>query len=80
MFGYRSDGKRLKRIDPIIRITSYIMKKRYDSQVEMVKEYIKSIYQGFENSVSISECKVVVENEEMNIVFNIYIFYIQICP
>ena len=38
MFGFRSDGKKLKKIDPIIRFTSYIMKKRYDAQVEMVKE------------------------------------------
>lgn len=38
MFGFRSDGKKLKRIDPIIRITSYIMKRRYDAQVEMVKD------------------------------------------
>ena len=38
MFGFRSDGKKLKKIDPIIRFTSYIMKKRYDAQVEMVKD------------------------------------------
>lgn len=38
MFGYRSDGKKLKKIDPIIRFTSYVMKKRYDAQVEMLKE------------------------------------------
>lgn len=38
MFGFRSDGKKLKRIDPILRFTSYIMKKRYDAQVEMVKD------------------------------------------
>lgn len=38
MFGYRNDGKKLKNIDPILRFTSYAMKKRYDAQVEMVKD------------------------------------------
>lgn len=38
MFGYRSDGKKLKRVDPILRFTSYIMKRRYDAQVEMQKD------------------------------------------
>lgn len=38
MFGYRSDGIKLKKIDPIIRFTTYIMPRRYDAQVEMVKE------------------------------------------
>lgn len=38
MFGFRSDGKKLKKVDPIIRFTTYIMPKRYDAQVEMVKE------------------------------------------
>lgn len=38
MFGFRSDGKKLKKVDPILRFTSYVMKKRYDSQVEMVKD------------------------------------------
>lgn len=37
MFGYRKDGKKLKNIDPIIRLTSYIMKQRNDAQVEMEK-------------------------------------------
>ena len=38
MFGYRSDGKKLKKVDPIIRLTSYIMPKRNDAQVELVKD------------------------------------------
>ncbi len=36
MFGFRSDGIKLKKIDPIIRFTSYIMPERHDSQVAMV--------------------------------------------
>ena len=38
MFGYRSDGRKLKKVDPIIRLTSYIMPKRNDAQVELVKD------------------------------------------
>lgn len=38
MFGYRSDGKKLKHIDPIIRLTSYIMPQRNDAQVEIEKD------------------------------------------
>lgn len=37
MFGFRSDGKKLKHIDPVIRFTSYIMPKRYDAEVSMEK-------------------------------------------
>lgn len=37
MFGYRKDGIKLKNIDPIIRLTSYIMKTRNDAQVETLK-------------------------------------------
>jgi len=33
MFGYRKDGIKLKKIDPIIRLTSYIMPRRDDAQV-----------------------------------------------
>ena len=33
MFGRRSDGKKLKNIDPIIRLTSFIMPQRYDAMV-----------------------------------------------
>lgn len=33
MFGFRNDGKKLKKIDPILRMTSYIMPKRYDAMV-----------------------------------------------
>lgn len=38
MFGYRSDGIKLKKVDPIIRLTSYIMRTRNDAQVEMIKD------------------------------------------
>ena len=33
MFGYRPDGKRLKNVDPIVRITPYLMPMRCDAQV-----------------------------------------------
>lgn len=33
MFGYRPDGRRLKNVDPIIRITPYLMPMRCDAQV-----------------------------------------------
>lgn len=49
MFGRRPDGKTVKNIDPIVRITSHIMPKRYDAQVFVkraldyapIKEYLK---------------------------------------
>ncbi len=48
MFGHRPDGKRLSSIDPIVRITPYLMPMRCDSQVflehkvdyEMMARYI----------------------------------------
>ncbi len=48
MFGIRPDGKATKDIDPIIRMTSHIMPKRYDAQVfvkreidyDIIKEYL----------------------------------------
>ena len=48
MFGHRSDGKRLSSIDPIVRITPYLMPMRCDSMVflehkldyEMLARYI----------------------------------------
>lgn len=48
MFGRRPDGKVVKGIDPIVRMTSYIMPKRYDAQVyvkraldyDTIKEYL----------------------------------------
>ena len=33
MFGHRPDGKRLKSVDPIVRITPYLMPMRCDAQV-----------------------------------------------
>lgn len=33
MFGFRPDGRRVKNIDPIVRLTPYIMTRRSDSQV-----------------------------------------------
>lgn len=49
MFGIRPDGKRVKNIDPIVRMTAHIMPKRYDAQVMMersidyepIKNYLK---------------------------------------
>jgi len=49
MFGRRPDGRVDKNIDPIVRITSHIMPKRYDAQVmversvdyDAIKEYLK---------------------------------------
>ena len=48
MFGHRSDGKRLSNVDPIVRITPYLMPMRCDAQVflehkldyEMLTRYI----------------------------------------
>ena len=48
MFGHRADGKRLSSIDPIVRITPYLMPMRCDSMVflehrldyEMLARYI----------------------------------------
>ena len=33
MFGFRADGRRLKKVDPIVRITPYLMPVRCDAQV-----------------------------------------------
>ena len=33
MFGYRPDGRRVSSIDPIVRITPYLMPMRCDAQV-----------------------------------------------
>ena len=33
MFGYRPDGRRISSIDPIVRITPYLMPMRCDAQV-----------------------------------------------
>ena len=38
MFGKRSDGKKLKNIDPIILMTTYIMPKRNDAMVQNLLE------------------------------------------
>ena len=48
MFGYRPDGRRIGSIDPIVRITPYLMPMRCDAQVflqhkvdyEMLARYI----------------------------------------
>lgn len=49
MFGHRSDGKKLKHVDPTLRMLTYIMPKRYDAMVnykssfrcEKMDEFIK---------------------------------------
>ena len=33
MFGFRSDGKKVKTMDPAFKIIPHVMKKRSDSQV-----------------------------------------------
>ena len=33
MFGYRPDGRRISNIDPIVRMTPYLMPMRCDAQV-----------------------------------------------
>lgn len=38
MFGYRKDGTKLNKVDPILRFTSYIMPYRYDAQVSMPQD------------------------------------------
>ena len=49
MFGRRPDGKTVKVVDPLIKITPHIMPKRYDAQVfvkrtldyDIIKEYLR---------------------------------------
>ena len=49
MFGIRADGRLEKKIDPIVRMTSYIMPQRYDAQVfckrtadyDIIDDYVK---------------------------------------
>lgn len=49
MFGFRNDGKKLKHVDPVLRMTTYIMPKRYDAMVnykgvvrcEKIDQFIK---------------------------------------
>ncbi len=49
MFGRRPDGKTVKNVDPLIKITPHIMPKRYDAQVfvkrtldyDIIKEYLR---------------------------------------
>lgn len=38
MFGFRSDGKKVKNIDPIMLMVPHIMTKRYDAMVEFLLE------------------------------------------
>ena len=65
MFGFRSDGKKLKKVDPIIRLTSYIMPSRDDAQVfalkdlrcEKMDEFIKA---KFEQGIKISYMHIVI--------------------
>lgn len=65
MFGYRKDGIKLKKVDPIIRFTSYIMPRRYDAQCEITKEVLcdgmdQFIRQQGELGVKISYMHIVV--------------------
>ena len=66
MFGRRPDGKRVKGIDPIIRITPYIMPMRCDAQVflkhradkEILSRYIRR--QKLENNEQFTYMQIVV--------------------
>lgn len=65
MFGFRSDGKKLKKVDPIIRLTSYIMPHRDDAQVFTQKgvrcENIDTfIREKFDEGIKISYMHVVI--------------------
>lgn len=65
MFGFRNDGKKLKKIDPIIRLTSYIMPQRNDAQVFTERNLVcdnvdKFIRENFEKGIKISYMHVII--------------------
>ena len=79
MFGHRPDGKRLSSIDPIVRITPYLMPMRCDAQVfleqkldyEMLARYIaKKATEGekitFMQIVVASYVRAISQNPEVN--------------
>lgn len=79
MFGFRPDGRRVADIDPIVRITPYLMPMRCDAQVylqhkvdyEMLARYIaKQATQGekitFMNIIVAAFVRAVSENPEIN--------------
>lgn len=79
MFGYRPDGRRIKDIDPIVRITPYLMPQRCDAQVflehkldyEMLARYIaKQSAQGekitFMNIIIAAYVRAISEHPEVN--------------
>ncbi|MCH5287772.1 MAG: 2-oxo acid dehydrogenase subunit E2 [Christensenellaceae bacterium] len=79
MFGFRPDGRRVKDIDPIVRITPYLMPMRCDAQVflqhridyEMLARYIaKQSAQGekitFMNIIIAAFVRAVSEHPEIN--------------
>jgi len=39
MFGLRSDGKKVKNIDPLMKIVPHIMFHRYDAMVMQAQDY-----------------------------------------
>lgn len=65
MFGYRKDGIKLKKIDPIIRLTSYIMPTRNDAQVfsqkdlrcENIDNFIRD---NFDKGIKISHMHIII--------------------
>lgn len=65
MFGYRKDGLKLKKVDPIIRLTSYIMPERSDAQVAITKDVLcegmdEFIHQKSDEGIKISYMHIVV--------------------
>ena len=66
MFGRRPDGRRVKGIDPVVRITSYIMPMRCDAQVflkhrldlETLFDYIRR--QKLEKNESLSYMQIII--------------------
>ena len=79
MFGFRPDGRRVKNMDPIVRMTPYLMPMRCDAQVylqhkvdyEMLARYISKLSaQGekvtFMNIIVAAFVRAVSENPELN--------------
>ena len=62
MFGYRPDGRRISSIDPIVRITPYLMPMRCDAQVilKALRQGLGDIAEQYPEYVSLSE-KIIME-------------------
>lgn len=65
MFGFRPDGKKIKDIDPIMRMIPFIMTKRYDSMVEFLLEercevMDKFIEENYSKGIKISYMHIII--------------------